>query len=146
MSTQFKRRALRAIVTAALPAALLFGLGAASAGATGRTQVAMQAPAVLRSPGVIVTATYSCDDGGTYYVRQVGNQIWWYGESGDGGATWSNVFSGTRSGNTVTGNWADVPKGIIRGTGRLILHVDSPTSFHATGKSGGFGGSKWSSP
>lgn len=35
-----------------------------------------------------------CDDGGTYFVRQVGDQLWWYGQSSDGGESWANVISG----------------------------------------------------
>lgn len=28
-----------------------------------------------------LTGVWSCDDGGTYFIRQVGNIVWWYGES-----------------------------------------------------------------
>ncbi|WP_448272192.1 hypothetical protein [Nostoc sp. DSM 114160] len=49
------------------------------------------------------------DDGGTYYVRQIGNEIWWLGMSADDGRTWTNVYKGTRIGDTVIGQWADVP-------------------------------------
>jgi hypothetical protein len=26
------------------------------------------------------TGVWSCDDGGTYYIEQIDNVIWWYGE------------------------------------------------------------------
>jgi hypothetical protein len=52
-------------------------------------------------------------DGGTYYIRRVGRNVWWVGLSGKPntstiGETFSNVFRGTIAGSTITGNWADV--------------------------------------
>lgn len=91
------------------------------------------------------------NDGGTYYVRQVGNVIWWLGMSGDGGRTWTNVYKGVRTGSIVTGTWADVPTGRTRGTGVLNLQVEGPATGGVSGfsrreVSGGFGGSWWSQP
>lgn len=93
---------------------------------------------------------WKSNDGGTYYVRQIGNDVWWVGMSGDNGNTWTNVFKGVRNGNTVTGQWADVPRGKVNSGGILNLSVQgtnkSVSGFTRSAVTGGFGGSKWSKP
>jgi hypothetical protein len=95
------------------------------------------------SNSVHLTGRWLCDDGGSYFVRQIGNEIWWHGLSRDGGATWSNVFHGRLDGRHVNGRWADVPQGRIQGSGELTLQVFGNNQFKATRKTGGFGGSEW---
>lgn len=90
-----------------------------------------------------LTGVWNADDGGTYYLRQVGNSLWWFGRSGDGGASWSNVFHGVVQGNRADGAWADVPMGRIMGSGEMHLSVVSLDRLVASNKSGGFGGSVW---
>ncbi len=34
-----------------------------------------------------LTGTWSCDDGGSYYLRQIDDNIWWYGRSLPGSGT-----------------------------------------------------------
>jgi hypothetical protein len=90
---------------------------------------------------------WKANDGGTYYVRQSGNDIWWVGMSADGGKQWTNVFKGVRNGSTITGTWSDVPKGKGRSGGTLNLHVDGSNSLLTRREvTGGFAGSKWSVP
>ena len=88
-----------------------------------------------------LSGVYKCNDGGTYYVRQNGNNLWWYGESGDG-VGWTNIFKGTIRGNDINGNWVDVPKGNNQGAGVMILRA-SNGKFISTYKTGGFSGSEW---
>ena len=89
-----------------------------------------------------LTGRWSCDDGGDYYLRQVGNTVYWYGEPQAG--NWSNVFYGMIEGNQIRGSWADVPKGGMMGRGNLTLTISpNEDEFVATYKSGGFGGSRW---
>jgi len=90
-----------------------------------------------------LTGVWNCDDGGVYFIRQVGNQIWWYGQSGDGGDTWSNVFQGTIRGNTIIGSWADVPKGSIKGYGEMTLKLSGDRLQKISGGEN-FGGGVWS--
>ena len=76
------------------------------------------------------TSTYNLDGafsggGGKYYIRQLGNEIFWYGEEVAVSPSWSNVAHGTISGNTITVKWADVPKGSIRQSGDLVIRIDS---------------------
>lgn len=96
-----------------------------------------------------MNGVWQANDGGTYYVRQIGNQVWWLGMSGDNGRSWTNVFHGTKTGSTVQGTWADVPKGNIRSGGNLTLNVQGTTGvlgFTRAAATGGFGGSRWYQP
>jgi hypothetical protein len=90
-----------------------------------------------------MTGAWNCNDGGVYFIRQVGSQIWWYGQSSDGGQTWSNVFQGTITGSKIVGNWADVPKGSIRGYGEMTLRISGGKIQKISGGEN-FGGSVWS--
>jgi len=83
---------------------------------------------------------YSCNDGGHYYVRQVGNKVYWFGEQPGGG--WANVFYGTLSGSTVNGEFFDVPAGRYQGGGNLRLTV-SNGGRNIAKVSGAFGGTRW---
>ncbi|MBI3746103.1 MAG: hypothetical protein HY264_06185 [Chloroflexi bacterium] len=80
-----------------------------------------------------LTGTWAGDDQGVYYVRQLGDQVWWLGMSGLGeaaaarGTDWTNVYRGTLSGDTVTGTYADVPQGKIMDTGPVVMKL-TPTS------------------
>src|SRR5712692_3625097 len=108
-----------------------------------------------------LTGYWRADDGGTYYLRQDGETLWWVGLSSDpdttlngpnglqGGLTFSNVFRGQRIGNTIEGMWSDVPRGETTNHGRLSLEIttadDGITArLQKTDFSGGFGGSLWS--
>ncbi len=91
-----------------------------------------------------LTGKWSCDDGGAYYLRQIGNTLYWYGERAQVNPQWSNVFVGTIQGNQVNGRWADVPKGQIMQNGQMRVRISpNGNSFEAIHKTGGFGGSRW---
>lgn len=96
-----------------------------------------------------LSGVWHANDGGTYRVRAVGNTVTWRGMSRDGGKTWNHIFRGTRSGNIITGNWADQPSGQIHSKGMLKLKVKlSPSGTSIEGftrleATGGFGGSRW---
>jgi hypothetical protein len=106
----------------------------------------LRSPAAFRTAGFQstglgdLTGTWMGNDGGTYYIRQIGDEIVWFGES----RLFSNVFFGRRSGDTVAGDWADVPKGAILQSGTLTFIVDNPAVLTRTAETGGFGGSRWS--
>lgn len=94
-----------------------------------------------------LNGVWHANDGGTYYVRQIGNEVWWLGMSGDSGKSWTNVYKGTRNGNQVTGRWADVPRGHISSSGSLNLNIRTSgghvVDFTKGSFTGGFGGSHW---
>ena len=78
-----------------------------------------------------LTGTWAGDDDGVYYLRQIGDEIWWLGMSGVGGplvlrgSDWTNVYRGTLSGVTITGTYADVPGGNIQDNGPVVLKLTS---------------------
>jgi hypothetical protein len=105
-----------------------------------------------------LTGAWTADDGGVYYVRQIGSVIWWAGFSQDNGRSFTNVFRGVWQEpggvadeiDTIVGQWADLPRG--SGTwqaGKLILTVnfESPGTVSelraVRGTTGGFGGRVW---
>jgi len=88
-----------------------------------------------------LTGVWSCDDGGTYYLRQIGNVLWW---DGDGSPeTWSNVARGIIDGNTITLEYADVPEGRAAGFGQLVLNIISKDELEALEAPESYGGSRW---
>lgn len=90
-----------------------------------------------------LTGKWQGNDGGIYYIRQLGNTIWWYGENSPNNPSWSNVANGHISGNMLNLQWSDVPKGSIMNNGNLTLEVLSEGKIVARNKTGGFGGSEW---
>jgi len=90
-----------------------------------------------------LTGVWNCNDGGKYYIRQLGDTIWWFGERDPNTPAWSNVMRGTLSGNTIKADWADVPKGSVMQSGLLVLDVVSQDQINAIQKTGGFAGSSW---
>ncbi|MBQ4818476.1 M12 family metallopeptidase [Aquimarina sp. MMG016] len=92
-----------------------------------------------------LTARWYANDGGFYYMRQLGNTVVWFGERHftSGRPSWSNVAVGTRYGNTVWLSWVDVPKGYAGNSGVLGLKIDNANKLTRTYTSGSFGGSSW---
>lgn len=99
-----------------------------------------------------VTGFWKGDDGGTYVVRRVSNNVvWWIGKSGDGGKTWTNTFRGVINGDIISGEWADVTAAhgdANSGIGTLRLKIiganGTVNGFEKVGGTGsGFGASKW---
>lgn len=90
-----------------------------------------------------LTGIWSCDDAGTYYIRQIGNAVWWDGEDTAANPRWANVAHGTISGNTVTLEYADVPEGTAIGYGTLVLDIISNDELRAKEKPESYGGSHW---
>ena len=94
---------------------------------------------------VDLSGAWRCNDNGNYYIKQVGNDVWWLGR----GADFANVYRGKMtvrgalgSSVFVIGEWADVPAPgtLTRANGQLDLKVISATQFTIVGQTGGFGG------
>jgi len=103
-----------------------------------------------------LTGLWHADDGGLYYIRHVGDQIWWAGLSTNStagyldffkGLDFANVFRGTLSGTRISGTWADVPRGAILSHGTLALDIlpDYPSglALRKVSATGGFGANVW---
>ena len=87
---------------------------------------------------------WTANDRGNYDVRIVGNNVFWLGQSADGGRSWTQVFHGTRQGNNVTGMWADV-RGASHNSGQMTLRVTGTASMEfVSGVRGA--GSRWGRP
>jgi len=135
-----------AIYNSALSASEVALLAAGSAppgsGSTSGSKIAGQGQGV--APQIMVlTGVWSCDDGGTYYIRQLGDTIWWLGEPSTNPDLWSNVARGTISGNTITLEYSDIPKGCAEGYGTLVLEAVSNNVLNAKEKPASYGGSTW---
>ena len=91
-----------------------------------------------------IEGIFTCDWNGNYYVRQIGNEILWFGEDDNVTPTWSNVAHGTINGDVLNVIWADVPKGSIMQHGKLVIKILSNDNFILTTQEGDpFGSSNW---
>ncbi len=89
-----------------------------------------------------ITKVFKGSDNALYYVREIGSKVYWFGETSNGG--FANVFIGTRSGNIVTGKWADVPKGGAKNNGTLKIKVSTNgKKLTKINQTGGFSCSSW---
>jgi hypothetical protein len=78
-----------------------------------------------------LTGAWSGDEGGIYYIRHVGDCVWWFGTEIDviepgvtGQPGFANVASGRMVGNRIDLEWADLPIGNVLGGGGLTLVYD----------------------
>lgn len=94
-------------------------------------------------PAVDLTGVWNGNDGGQYYIRQYGSNIWWYGEPDASAPMWTNVAYGSLLGGELTLTWADVPKGRATSYGSLVIDVLSSNSLGMKSQSGGFRGTRW---
>ena len=71
-----------------------------------------------------LTGYWKSDQGAIYFVRQVADKVYWYM---DGLPGVRNAFSGSITGDTLTGTWADLPGGtaIETGTGTVTFKIES---------------------
>ncbi len=94
-----------------------------------------------------LSGIWSANDGGTYFIRQLGNVLWWLGLSENNGDSFTNVFKGIINDNKIDGEWTDVPKGATRNHGTLTLNITNNfatgTKLQKTSQTGGFAGSLW---
>ena len=81
-----------------------------------------------------LTGAWQGSEGGVYYIRQVGDCVWWFGtelkdiERGvTGQPGFANVASGRMDGNRIDVEFADVPLGNVLGGGGLTLVYDAKT-------------------
>lgn len=98
-----------------------------------------------------LTGTWAGDDGGVYYLRQIGPVLWWNGMSGRDmgpiglGRDWNNVGRGMITGLQIEVEWTDVPRGNIYGDGTLLLNIqdDGTGNVEIEKVEGDFGNNVW---
>jgi hypothetical protein len=92
-----------------------------------------------------LTGVWNCNDGGKYYIQQVGTVLWWLGELQTTDPKWCNVAKGTinTNANTILLDWSDVPKGKTGNHGTLGLKIISDYELRQFSVTGDFVGSSW---
>jgi hypothetical protein len=78
-----------------------------------------------------LTGAWRVNDGGVYYIRQVGDCVWWFGtdladlDPGNMGQSgFANVAAGRVNGTEMELEWADLTLGNIVGGGGLTVTID----------------------
>lgn len=93
------------------------------------------APAMARTPRCLfwngcnatnatqtnLTGTWRADNGGTYLIRQTGNNVSWRASGGN----WRNSFKGLIVGDRIAGSWQDTASSPTQNSGELVLRIDS---------------------
>jgi hypothetical protein len=83
-----------------------------------------------------LTGAWAGDDGGIYYLRQLGSVVWWNGMSGrdrsplDLGRDWNNVARGVINGLRIDAEGSDVPRAGAVNSGTLVLNIQDDGSGH----------------
>lgn len=78
------------------------------------------------SPLPDLTGTWTASGVGTYWVRQINNDVWWVGMSSDQGSSWTNAFKGTIHGNQISGEYVNTPRGTnANDHGQLSMQVSA---------------------
>ena len=79
-----------------------------------------------------LTGAWLGSEGGVYYIRQVGDCLWWFGTDVDDiepglldQSGFANVASGRVDGDRIEVEWADLPLGDTLGGGGLTLVYDA---------------------
>ena len=112
------------------------------------------APTPFMKTGFDLTGAWAGDDGGIYYLRQLGSVVWWNGMAGrdrspsDLGRDWNNVARGVINGLQIHVETSDVPRGGALFQSTLVLNIqDDGTGNIEIVKTreveGGFGNSVW---
>ncbi len=91
-----------------------------------------------------LTGVWKSSSDGVYYLRQIDNNLWWYGEAALEHPTWANVACGRIQGDIIELNWSDVPKGEVQSYGILVVKIESANHLVVIKQTGGFGDSEWS--
>ena len=98
-----------------------------------------------------LTGAWLGDDYAIYYLTDDGETVWWAGLSIDGienGLSFCNVFRGARSGDSLSGEWSDVPRGSTLNNGTIALNIKRDAIGDAVwltvaSATGGFSGTTW---
>lgn len=86
-----------------------------------------------------LSGSWRGNDGGTYVIRQTGNNLSWQGAGGN----FRNTFNGQIRGNMVTGYWQDTADSHTQNAGRLTLRIDNNNQLTRYSHTGAFTGSLW---
>ncbi|MBX3298301.1 MAG: membrane dipeptidase [Acidobacteria bacterium] len=68
-----------------------------------------------------INGYYYCNDGSSFFLRQVGTKLYGFGENSDG--SFASVLAGTINGTKVEAKWWDVPKGRAKTSGTITFEI-----------------------
>jgi len=101
--------------------------------------LALSQPAFSSDALIDINGTWSAGNLGTFFIRQIGNEVWWFGEDDPLYPTWANIAHGFMEGRTIKLQWTDVPKGISRLSGTVEYEIKYPNRLVRIAETGGFG-------
>lgn len=93
------------------------------------------------------TGVWLSDDGAVFYLLQTAHELVWFAEKGN---EWSHIFVGIATGDTISGNWMDVPKASRNNFGQVEFNrkdgvlgdgtwrASVPFSLKLSSENGGF--------
>jgi hypothetical protein len=87
-----------------------------------------------------LSGSWRDDNGVVIPIRQVDERICWYANAMP---RVQNVFCGLIAGDTITGEWMDLPGGQLQNAGQLAIHIESNNRLVKIGSSSPFAGSVW---
>ncbi|PKL74287.1 MAG: hypothetical protein CVV27_21275 [Candidatus Melainabacteria bacterium HGW-Melainabacteria-1] len=91
-----------------------------------------------------LTGVWRGGSSGTYYLRQSGETVLWYGESSAESPAWAQVAIGKRdSQNQIQMDWYDVPKGNSANRGNLTASVLPQAKLAELSHTGSLNESDW---
>ncbi len=88
--------------------------------------------------GLDLNGTWSAGNLGTFFIRQIGDQIWWLGEDDPIQPTWCQIGHGKMEGKLITMDWIDLPKGLANLQGTVVFEVTYPNRIVRRSETGGF--------
>ena len=95
-----------------------------------------------------LTGTWLGDDGSTTYLRQVALgdsiQIFWASVSALGAYPFSNIFTGYRVGDSIVGQWVDVPQTNDDYIGSMSLVIADDNTIYQVANTLNYGTKIWS--
>jgi hypothetical protein len=98
---------------------------------------------VMGAEAADLTGVWRTSGGVTFYVRQLGNEIWWFGQQAPTNPRWTNVAQGMLVGDLVQVKWVDVPMGGTRHQGSLALRVVEPDHLKVVENPNDFWSADW---
>jgi len=100
--------------------------------------VSFARPASTQVNGIRLTGTWTAGNLGVFFIRQIGDEVWWLGEDDPLQPTWCNVGYGKVVDRTITADWIDIPKGSSRSKGTVVLKITYPNRLEVESQTGGF--------
>lgn len=95
-------------------------------------------PVSTQVNGISLTGTWTAGNLGVFFIRQIGNEVWWLGEDDPVQPSWCNVGHGTVTDRTLTADWIDIPKGTSRSKGTVVINIAHSNRLEVVSQNGGF--------